>query len=114
MFEEKTLLPASEVKLHFGEILNQCIYQKKAVFIKKHEKPVAVIVSLEEWEEKVGKQSSLQTNPLIKEFEEFWEQTKPSYKKKLAAVNSVNLIRKLRDERSKKLMILTTKKRATK
>lgn len=45
-------VPASEAKVHFGEILNTCVYGNTPITITKHDKPVAVLVKIEDWQAK--------------------------------------------------------------
>lgn len=96
---------ASEAKLHFGEFLNQCLYADKEVIIRKHDKPVAVLVSLEKWGKrgKPAKEKSKE-HPLWLELQRIRASIR-KHQKKMGVKDtqsSVELIRELRDEREAK------------
>ncbi len=94
-FNNQFTVKASEAKLHFGEMLNECLYGGKEVIIEKHAKPVAVMVSIKKWQEK---QSGETIPPLWLEIEKIKEsikkkQIKHKIKTKKTAVDYVRQIR---------------------
>jgi prevent-host-death family protein len=42
-------VPATEMKNRFGDYLGEVVHRQEALIIEKHGKPVAVMVSVEEW-----------------------------------------------------------------
>lgn len=99
-------LPASEVKVHFGEVLNRVVYGKQPVIVTKHNKAVAVIVDMEEWQK--HKQKKTESPPRkrakwlieadrIREGIHVWQKKT----KVVDTLDSVKLIRELRDEMSR-------------
>lgn len=63
---------ASEAKVHFGEILNTCVYGNTPITITKHDKPVAVLVKIEDWKAKntPDKNSGKEIHPIVKRVQE--------------------------------------------
>ena len=76
---------ASEAKLHFGELLNRCVYGSEPIVITKHDKPVAVLVKMAEWKTKstTKKEEDEDVHPLHKRILE----SKVEYKKWAAKHN---------------------------
>lgn len=110
MNEKQKAIAASEAKLHFGEILNQCAYGKEPVVIKRHDKPIAVLVNFEEW--KKTKDSSLaktkkqKRSPLFYELKQL-HRDMAAYRKKHGikiTKTTEELVKEGREERTKKLM----------
>ena len=96
---------ASEAKLHFGEILSHCIYGKKEVVIKKHDKVVAVLVAVEQWKALTGGQNRDQEDPpLLLRIRALRAEIKAYQKKNniKETMTSAQLVRELRDERDAK------------
>ena len=99
-------LPASEVKVHFGDILNRVIYAKQSIVITKHHKAVAVIVGIDEWQrknQKTPEKTPRKKSQWLIESEALREKLR-SYRKKNAIIDtldSVKLIRETRDEMSR-------------
>lgn len=99
-------LPASEVKVHFGEVLNRVVYGKQPVIVTKHNKAVAIIVDMKEWQKHSCKKT--ETPPRkrakwlieadrIRENIHVWQKKT----KVVDTLDSVKLIRELRDEMSR-------------
>lgn len=44
-----TRFTASQAKQQFGELLNRCVYGGERVVITKHDKPVAVLIRMEDY-----------------------------------------------------------------
>lgn len=86
---------ASDAKRLFGNVLNECIYGKKAVSVNKHGKVVAFIVPAEMWQDKKnpGHDKPL---PFVDEIYKWREKYK---NKKRKTIDSVKMIRELREER---------------
>ncbi len=98
--DHQITVKATEAKLHFGEMLNECLYGDKEVIIEKHDKPVAVMVSLKKWHNKqAGPQN--QEPSLWNEIQTLRESVKKyQAKRKIKSKKTaVDYIRQLRDER---------------
>lgn len=61
-------ISATEAKQCFGELLGTCLYGGGKVVITKHNKPVAVLVSMDEW--KAREKSPTQAGSLRQELAE--------------------------------------------
>ena len=96
---DPTGIASTEAKIHFGEILNKCVYGGGPVVIKRHDKPVAVLVSFDDWKQKTDEQS--QEEPaLIKEIRAIRESIAQYQRKNKIkpGKSAVELVRELRDE----------------
>lgn len=106
MTEQKTIT-ASKAKLHFGEILNQCVYGKQEIIVTKHNKSLAVIIPFEQWQEKKKKEESDDDIPeLHKKVLLMREDIKKRIAKgeiKPPKYTSVELCRMVREENDKRL-----------
>ena len=83
--ETAPTITASEAKLHFGEILHRCVYERTPVTISKHNRPMA--------------------HPLIQKIEAMQRAYQKKKRKKPhgGTTSVVSLLRELRDEREKSL-----------
>jgi prevent-host-death family protein len=100
LMAEQKGVSATEAKLHFGEILSQCVYGKTPVYIQKHGKPVAVLVNIETWQKEKDTEERSQS-PLQRELKAYWKSVE-EYKRKnpqtRKSPTAVEMIRALRDE----------------
>ncbi|OGQ33026.1 MAG: hypothetical protein A3I75_05170 [Deltaproteobacteria bacterium RIFCSPLOWO2_02_FULL_50_16] len=100
--ETAPTITASEAKLHFGEILHRCVYERTPVTISKHNRPMAVLVSYEQWE---TDEEARKPHPLIQKIEAMQRAYQKKKRKKPhgGTTSVVSLLRELRDEREKSL-----------
>ena len=103
---------ASAAKLHFGELLNRCVYGGEEVIITKHDKPVAVIVRIEDWQKKQAPSVKKTTPkhlretpyenlpPVLQKIRDLRKHTLEYQKKNgiIDNISAVQLIRMIRDE----------------
>ena len=103
-------IPASEAKLKFGEMLNKCAYGKEPIVIKRHDKPIAVLINFEEWKKSTEKQNTekqeSEKSPLYYELIQL-HRDMAAYRKKHGikiTKTTEQLLKESREERTKKLM----------
>jgi prevent-host-death family protein len=93
---------ATEAKLHFGEILNRAVYAEQPTIVTRHGKPVAIIASIKEWENRSEKPGKKNSGPSWLRKMTLVQNQIEERRKRLgikATSDSVQLIRELRDSR---------------
>ena len=71
-----TTISATEAKLHFGALVDTA--QKEPVTIEKQGRPVAVVISFEEYQEQYGNAVSQQDRERALAFLKTWSKQAPS------------------------------------
>lgn len=97
---------ASEAKLRFGEILSQCLYGGKPIYINRHHKTVAVLVNLDLWQKETVSQtdSPQKDSPLYQDLIRLRSKMAASGRKKSKHLpTSSDILRQLREERTSHL-----------
>lgn len=102
-------LPASEAKKHFGEVLNRCVFGNEPVFIKRHDKTIAVVISFEEWKKHHSEQTEeedCQNNPLYQKIMKLKKDIAEYQRKNPQPKGPTNeeIIKQAREERTKKVL----------
>ncbi len=94
---------ASDAKRLFGNVLNECVYGKRAVSVKKHGKVVAFIVPAEMWQ---GQGGEVKAKPLemMTKLRKIWAAHKKNKKPK---IDTVTFIKQLRAERTNRILKAT-------
>lgn len=86
--------PATEVQNNFGTFLSKVAQTDQPVFVERHGKPVAVLVSLNAWQEKAG-QKTTRPSAWLQSMVNVSEKIRKKYPPQTPAVE---LVRQLRDE----------------
>lgn len=91
-------VPATAMKNRFGDFLGEIIHRKEPLLIERHGKPVAVLVSLEEWKKMRREEGEgLQQTPWIVECERLVEEIRKNHPR-TKHTSSVKLIRSIRED----------------
>lgn len=85
---------ATKVQNNFGSYLTKVTQTDKPVFVEKHGKPVAVLVSMDTWKDKSG-DKGYKPSPWLKNLIKLSEEIKKKHPRQTPAVE---LIRQLREE----------------
>lgn len=107
----KTSVSASEAKLHFGDYLSQCIYGRNLVYITKHDKEVAVLVSIQDWEGEEPSHAGPMPHPFLKKMRKARADYLAKGGKAGNGSSAAALVRQLRDERAEELWQRSLKKK---
>lgn len=97
---EKSQLNATEAKLHFGEVLNRAVYAEQPTIVTRHGKPVAIIASIKEWENRSEKNNEKKNEPFWMKKTRMLHKMIDERRKRLGiedTSDSVQIIRELRD-----------------
>ena len=86
------MVPATDVKNHFGNYLGEVIFGKEPLGVEKHGRPVAVLVRYEDW---VGRGRG--ETPAAQNFLNLVEDLKKNHPK-IKYNSSVALMREVREE----------------
>jgi len=99
---------ATEAKRYFGQILDECLFEKKAIPVQRHGRIIAYLVPSEKWVEPQVEQVNKPLEALIK-----LQTIRERHSGKKTKGDSVLLLKNLREERTNHLMQVS-KKRALK
>ena len=89
-------LTTMDLRKNLGHILDMVAKKNESVTISRANKPLAVIVSIEEYEEKVQKKNRAQRLETLSGAMDAWRERN---RKKTAGVNVVKAVREGRDSR---------------
>ena len=91
---------ATEAKRYFGQILDECLFEKKAIPVKRHGKIIAYVVPSDKWIDSTKDHEGV---PLLV-LEEIYELRNKYKNKKSKPFDTIKVIKDIRDERVKKTM----------
>ena len=95
---QKTLksVSATEIKNRFGDYLGEVVHAKEPILVKRHGRPVAVLVSLDQWKRTQAGEVERETAwvATARQLAEKIDKKHPQMK----SFSAVDLIRKIRDE----------------
>lgn len=94
MHQEHSKTPATEVQNNFGTYLAKVSQTDEPVYIERHGKPVAVLVSIRAWEQQAN-QKKIKKTPWSDMCQKFVDSLEKKGRKHTSAVE---LVRQLRDE----------------
>lgn len=99
---ENTLqtVTASEAKLHFGDVLDHCVYGKKNIIIHKHGKPVAVMVEYHSFNSQKSEGKTIDETSLVTKMGKIANRV-AGYKTSKKQVSAVDIVKTIRNERDK-------------
>lgn len=89
-------MTALDLRKKLGSVLNDVSIKKEQVIISRANKPLAVIISIDEYEEKVLRKNREQK---LRDISAKMEQWKEKNKKKTAHIDVVKVIREIRESR---------------
>ncbi len=89
-------MTALALRKKLGSVLNDVSMRKEQVIISRANKPLAAIISIDEYEEKVLKKNREQK---LRDISAKMDQWKEKHKKKTARIDVVKVIREIRESR---------------
>jgi prevent-host-death family protein len=89
-------MTALDLRKKLGSVLNDVSLRKEQVIISRANKPLVVMISVEEYEEKVLKKNREQK---LRDISARMEQWREKHKKKTAHIDVVKAIREIRESR---------------
>jgi prevent-host-death family protein len=89
-------MTALDLRKRLGSVLNDVSMRKEQVVISRANKPLAVMISIDEYEEKVLKKNREQK---LRDISAKMDQWKEKHKKKTAHIDVVKVIREIRESR---------------
>lgn len=94
------MVTASEAKLHFGDVLDHCVYGKKNIIIQKHGKPVAVMVEYHSFNSQKPEGNVVAETSLVAKMGKISKRV-AGYKTSKKPVSAVDIVKTIRNERDK-------------
>lgn len=89
-------MTALDLRKKLGNVLDEVSKKKEQVIISRANRPLAVLISIDEYEEKVLKKNREQK---LRDISDRMEQWREKHKKKTVHVDVVKAIREIRDNR---------------
>lgn len=91
-------MTASDAKLNFGEVLNQCVFGDVDIIVTRHNKPLAVIQRYESWQQQQSSDAIPALHRDVLEFRQSIQNRLKKSGKKPTKSSVVELAKQARDE----------------
>lgn len=89
-------MTALDLRKKLGSVLNDISLRKEQIIISRANKPLAVMISIDEYEEKVLKKNREQK---LRDISAKMEQWREKHKRKTVHIDAVKVIREIRESR---------------
>ena len=99
MEKQGQLVSATQIKNRFGDCLARVVGGREPLLIKRHGKPVAVLMDFRQWEMAVKGKKSKEQNAWVVAYKKYLEKMRKRHRHD-RTFSAVDLIRQIRDEES--------------
>lgn len=97
MLLPKKVVPATEVKNRFGDYLGEVLHKEEPILIERHGRPVAVLVSASQWQEKGREKRVGKEDPWLSNLNDLNDRIAKNHPR-AKPWSAVDMIRSIREE----------------